>query len=199
MSTASDTSKTTPKADVRFAVTITDSGYAYDRHTYRHFTASAYVLGTDKYGSTGRPELLSPTDYSVPESARALEGLQITAQADSDSMRRPGDEWYGWEISYDRSRIKLADAEEILPVLRKISKRMDALTREMGRPASLAQYCTYAVKALTSERQPFMRKVPDSQDYEGTGYRSMDADALSYHLQADATEWRKNHGIDETS
>jgi hypothetical protein len=186
------------KPDIRFAVTITDTGYAYDRQTYRHFAARAYVLGVDKYGSTGRPELLSPTDYSVPESGkvRALAGLEITAQADSDSMRRRGDEWYAWTVAYDRHRIELKDAEEILPILRKITRRIEALTAEHGRPATLAQFCSYAVKAITGERQPFMRKVPDSQDYEGHGYRSMDTDALSYHLQSDATEWRKNHGID---
>lgn len=191
--------QTAPKPDIRFAVTVSDTGYAYDRHTCRHFAARAYVLGVDKYGSTGRPELLSPTDYSVPRGAKALAGLEITAQADSDSMRRPGDEWYAWTVQYDRHRIELSDAEEILPVLRKIAKRMERMTAEHGRPATLAQFCSYAVKALTSERSPFMRAVPETQDYEGTGYRSMDTDALSYHLQSDAGEWRKNHGIDVAS
>ena len=189
------TSNDTTKPDVRFAVTISDTGYAYDRTSYRHFAAAACVLGVDKYGSTQRPELLSPTDYSVPEGARALAGLEITAQADSDSMQLAGDEWYAWQVQYDRHRIELKDAEEILPVLRKIAKRIERMTSDHGHPATLAQYCSYAVKALTSERQPFMRAVPESQDYEGTGYRSMDTDALSYHLQSDAQEWRKNHGI----
>ncbi len=187
---------TAPKPDIRFAVTITKDTHDSFGDGYRHFRATACVLGVDKYGSTGRPELLSPTDYSVPSTAKPLAGLQITAQSDSDSMKRPGDEWYAWQVEYGRHTVKLADAEEMLPVLRKISKRIDKLTVEMGYPSTLAQFCTYAVKALTSERQPFMRKVPDGQDYEGTGYRSMDANALSYHLQSDAQEWRKNHDID---
>lgn len=186
------------KPDVRFAVTISDSqAYAGDMTRYRHFTARAYVLGVDKYGKTGRPEPLSPTDYSVPETAKALDGLVITAQADSDTMRRPGQEWYAWQVSYDRSGgIQLRDAEEILPVLRKIAKRLDKMSADIGRPSSLAQYCTYVARAVTSERQPFMRRVPDGQDYEGHGYRSMDANDLEYHLSSDASEWRKNHGID---
>ena len=189
--------QTTPKPDIRFAVTISDTGYAYDRQLYRHFAARAYVLGVDKYGSTQQPELLSPDSYSVANGkARMLAGLEITAQSDGDHMRRRGDEWYAWTIAYDRHRIELRDTEEILPVLRKIAKRMESLTAEHGRPASLAQYCSYAVKALTSERRPFMRKVPESQDYDGTGYRAMDTDALANHLWSDAQEWRKNHGIE---
>jgi hypothetical protein len=37
--------------------------------------------------------------------------------------------------------------------------------------------------------------VPADADFEGTGYRSMDASALDYHLQADAQEWREAHGV----
>lgn len=151
----------------------------------------------DKYGSTGRPELLTPGGYGIPgDRASALKGLVITAQSDNDHMKRPGDEWYGWEVSYDRfDGIQLADAEEILPVLRKIRKCQDKLNAEFGYPATLAQFCTYAARAVTSERQPFLRYVPADQDYGGSGYRSMDADALARYLQADAQAWRKEHGV----
>ncbi len=197
--TSNESTKTAP-ADVRFAVTITDgTRYPGDQTSYRHFTARAYVLGVDKYGSTGRPELLSPTDYSVPSTAKALDGLTVTAQADSDSMKRPGDEWYAWEVSYDRSRVQLKDAEEILPVLRKIDKRVARLTSELGRPSTLASFCAYVASAITRQTSVFLRRVDAEQDYEGTGYRSMDADALSYHLASDASEWRKDHGIDGAS
>lgn len=195
------TSTDTIKADVRFAVTISESsGNRYGGTQYRNFAARAYILARDKYSSDHAYELHSPDSYSVDAGpARALAGLQITAQADDSTIRRPGDEWYGWEVSYDRSRVKLADAEEILPVLRKIQKRLDKLTSELGRPATLAQYCAYVASAITARTSVFMRSIPASQDYEATGYRSMDADALSYHLQSDAQEWRKNHGIDESS
>lgn len=189
---------TTDQPDIRFAVTLTkDERYSGDWTSFRHFRAEAYVLGVDKYGSTGRPELLSPTDYSVPgNSARKFKGLIITAQSDSDKMKLPGNEWYAWEVSYERSGVKLSDAEEMLPVLRKIARRQEKLNAEFGYPRTLAQFCAYAVKAVTSERQPFLRRVSDDQDWEGHGYRSMDPSALDYHLQADATEWRKNHGVD---
>jgi hypothetical protein len=192
-------STTLPKADIRFAVTITDAP-RYDSTQYRHFRACAYILAADKYSDSHAPELHSPDSYSVDAGpARALAGLQITAQADSDSMKRPGDEWYGWSVEYDRHRIQLRDAEEILPVLRKVQKRLDKLSGEYGRPATIAQFCTYAVSALTSESRPFMRRVDAEHDYEGTGYRSMDANALACHVQSDASEWRKSHGIGDQS
>jgi hypothetical protein len=188
-----------PKPDIRFAITISkDEAYAYDSQRYRHFQARAYVLGIDKYGKSQRPELLDPSDYSVADRdrTRALAGLVITAQADSDSMKRAGNEWYGQAVKYDRYTIGLKDAEEMLPVLRKVDRTMRKLSTEFGYPATLVQFCTYAARALTSHRQPFMRAVSADHDWEGHGYRSMDADALGYHLADDATEWRKNNGIE---
>jgi hypothetical protein len=190
-----------PKPDIRFAITITkNETYAYDSQHYRHFQARAYVLGVNKYGKSQRPELLDPSDYSVAgrDRTRALAGLVITAQADSDSMKRPGSEWYGQAVKYDRYTVELKDAEEMLPVLRKIDRTMRKLTAEFGYPATLVQFCTYAARALTSHRQPFLCAVSADHDWEGTGYRSMDADALSYHLSADASEWREAHGIKPT-
>lgn len=195
-----DSTKTTP-ADVRFAVTIADgSGNRYGGTQYRNFAARAYILARDKYSEDHAYELHSPDSYSVDAGkARALAGLTITAQADDSTMGRPGDEWYAWTVSYDWSRVELRDAEEILPVLRKIAKRIDKLTADLGRPVTLAQFCAYAASAITAQRNVFLRAVPAGQEHEATGYRAMDADALSYHLQSDAQEWRKNHGIDVTS
>ena len=187
----------TPKPDVRFHVTITD-GDTYTGGThYRHFAATAYVLAPDKYAESTTPVLQGPDDYGIP-GARApeLKGLVITAQAEENSMAQPGREWYGWTVAYDRHQVTLADAEQMIPVLRKIKRRMDKLTRELGTPATIAQFCTYAASAITPERHAFLRTVPAERDYEGTGYQSMDANALAYHVSSDATEWRKNHGID---
>lgn len=188
-----------PKPDVRFHVTITDSeNWGSDMTRYRHFTARAYILAPDKHATDSTtPILQGPDDYGIPGTrAPELKGLTITAQADNNSMTRPGQEWYGWTIAYDRHRIELADAEQMIPVLRKIKRRMDKLAAELGRPATLAQFCTYAASAITGERHPFLRTVPAERDYEGTGYQHMDADALAWHVSSDATEWRKNHGID---
>lgn len=199
-----DTTTAKPaKPDVRFHVTITD-GDSYTGGTrYRHFAARAYILAPDKYADSTTPVLHDPDAYGIAGThAPELKGLVITAQADSDSMARPGSgsgsgsEWYSWTVAYDRHQVTLTDAEQMIPVLRKIKRRMDKLTAEQGSPATLAQFCTRAASAVTPERHAFLRTVPAERDYEGTGYQSMDADALAYHVRSDATEWRKNHGID---
>ena len=124
------------KPDVRFAVTIQDSsGNRYGGTQYRNFAARAYILARDKYRDDHAYELHSPDSYSVEAGpARVLAGLQITAQADDSTMRKPGDEWYAWTVSFDRSRVELRDAEDMLPVLRKIDKRIAKLTAELGQP-----------------------------------------------------------------
>jgi hypothetical protein len=197
--TMSGTSTPKPEpADVRFAVTITNASRDSFSDGYRYFRAEAYVLGVDPYGKTGLPELRGPDEYGHPDSVRALKGLVITAQSDNDHMRKPGGEWYAWEVKYDRfGGVELKDAEEMLPVLRKIRKTMERLNDDYGRYTTLAQFCTYAVKAVIApkQRRPFMRHVPDGQDYEGHGYRSMDTDALAWHIQADAQKWREDRGI----
>ncbi len=193
-----DTTAKPAKADVRFHVTITDSGYTgRDMTQYRHFTATAGILAPDKYATdTTTPVLHDPDGYGIDGATdRALTGLTITAQADDNSMKTPAP-WYAWKVAYGRRQVELADAEQIIPVLRKIKRRMDKLTRELGSPATLAQFATYAASAVTTERSPFLRAVPAAQDFAGTGYHEMDADGLAYHLNSDATEWRKNHGID---
>ena len=186
------------RPDIRFTVTITGSERFGGDTQYRHFTARAYVLAPGRYSADHAVELHSPDSYEIErtDATKALAGLEITAQADDNSMKRPGDEWYAWSVHYDRHTVGLRDAEAILPVLRKIDRRMTRLTAELGRPATLAQFCAYAVSAITPERNPFMHQVPDSQDYEGHGYRSMDVNALDGHIWSDAAEWRKNHGID---
>jgi hypothetical protein len=185
------------RPDIRFAVTITESQRFGGDTQYRHFAARAYVLAPGRYSADHAIELHSPDSYEIErdDATMALAGLEITAQSDNDHMKRPGDEWYAWTVQYDRHRIELRDAKAILPVLRRIDRRMTKLTAELGRPATLAQFCAYAVTAVTAGRQPFMRHVPDGEDYEGHGYRSMDASALDYHLMADATEWRERNGV----
>ena len=42
---------------------------------------------------------------------------------------------------------------------------------------------------------PLRRRVSDGQDWEGTGYRSMDPDALRWWLDDQAAKWRDKYGI----
>lgn len=182
-----------PKPDIRFFITI-ETGDSFGGTRYVRFTARAMVLSHD----TDNPGLHGPDSYSIDtHGARHLDGLEITAQADTDTMRKAGREWYGWSVHYDRSRMELQACEDAVKVLRAVDRRMRKLSDELGRPATLAQFCTYAAGAVTPERRAFMHCVDRPEhDYEGTGYRSMDASALDYHISSECTEIRKQLGID---
>lgn len=182
------------KADIRFFVEVRDSsGNGYGGSQYAHFTARAMVLARESHGQSDAVyplDLHAPDSYSIPVNARELARLEITAQLDETSR-----EWYGWSVHYDRTSVDLRDAEEIVKVLRKIQRKMDAIAGKYGRPTDLASFCGHAVMAVTDNGRPFMRTVPPERDYEGYGYHSMDVDALRWHINSETQEWRKRHGI----
>lgn len=193
------TSNDKPKPDVRFFTDIPDPERAVfsDGVRYAKFTCRAVVLSHDP----ANPGAWGCDSYSIEtRGVRHLDGLEITAQADTDTMRKPGREWYGWSVHYRRDRLELQAAEDAVKVLRAIDRRMRKLTDELGRPATLAQFCVYAASAVTRERHPFLTRVDRPEhDFEGTGYRSMDASALDYHIGSRCTEIRKLLGIDPDS
>ena len=186
--------KTAP-ADVRFYVQVTDSdGNCFGGSQYAHFTARAMVLARESHGQSDATyplTLHAPDSYSIPGNARELAGLEITAQMDESSR-----DWYGWSVHYSRDQVDIRGAEEIVKVLRKITRKMDAIAAEYGRPTDLAAFCAHAVKAITAQGKPFMRPVKPEHDYESSGYRSMDVDSLRWFIQQETAEWRKLHGIE---
>jgi hypothetical protein len=185
-----------PKPDVRFCVEIPDPERAVfsDGVRYVKFTAAAMVLSHDP----AEPGLWGCDSYCIEtRGVRHLDGLEITAQADTGTLRKPGREWYVWSVHYRRDRMELQAAEDAVKVLRAIDRRMRKLGDELGPPATLAQFCVYAAGAITRERQPFQIRVDRPEhDFEGTGYRSVNATQLEYHISSRCTEIRKLLGID---
>ena len=181
------------KADVRFYVQVSDSsGNRFGGSQYAHFTARCMILARENYGGRqGQLDLFAPDSYNVPINARDLTGLEITAQLDETSR-----DWYGWSVHYNVDKVTLRNGEEMIKVLRRIERQMNKITAEYGRPTDLASFCAHAVKAVTSQGQPFMRPVKAEHDYESTGYRSMDVDTLRYFIDSETQAWRKSHGID---
>jgi hypothetical protein len=188
------------KPDIRFAVAITESAYGGGSR-YVHFTAQAMIAAIGRFGSDeGKPGLFSPASYELPfdPDVKALAGLEISAQADENTMRKTGQEFYGWSVAYQRRSVELADAEAMVRVLRKIGRGMTRLSGELGRPVTLAQFATHAVRALTAERAPFTRHVEDNHDFGGTGYRSMDPAALDHYIWSECAAWRERYGVQVT-
>jgi hypothetical protein len=192
-----DTKVPAYKPDVRWAIGFREAEY-HGGSRYVHITARAMILGRSTVDN--QLGLFDPDSYELPYRAanRALHGLQVTAQSDQDHMRYAGGEFYGWEVGYDRHLVDLAGAEDIVKALRKVNRKMDALTRELGRPATIAQYITYVARAFASgdSSRVFVRYVGEDNDYEGTGYRSMDADDLAGHIWNQCAEWRKRYGVE---
>ena len=186
--------KTAP-ADVRFYVQVIDSsGNYFSGSQYAHFAARAMVLARESHGQSDATyplTLQAPDSYSIPGNAHELAGLEITAQMDESSR-----DWYGWSVHYNVDRVDMHNVDGMSKTLRKITRKMDAIVAEYGRPTDLAAFCAHAVKAITAQGKPFMRPVKPEHDFESSGYRSMDTDSLRRFIQQETAEWRKLHGIE---
>lgn len=187
------------KAEIRFNVTFDSVDDRIGGSIYGHFTARCYVLAVDKYGSKGTPGLISPDSYAAPIDTAPLAGLTITAQMDDSTAR--GDTaraWYGWRVEYEMNRcLDLRKAEDAVKVLRKIQRKMDAITAQFGAPGDLSAFCGYAVTAVAGHGRVFTRPVTPEQDYEGTGYRSMDVSGLRDYIDMETQKFREKHGIEK--
>jgi hypothetical protein len=184
--------------DVRIYVQFEKGQHYSGSCDYAHFTARPLVWGCENYGDRdGAPSLFSPDSYSidVPQKTRELSGLEISGQIDE----RPNSVWYGWHVGYRKHLIELRDAESVLRVLRTVDRSMRKISEEYGAPVDMAAYVTHAVKTFTSRanRRVYMRDLrPDEPDFDGTGYRSMDTDALRWWLADQVMAWRKERGHD---
>jgi hypothetical protein len=188
------TGKTSP-ADVRLYVRFDDSRYGgYDSDRFAHVTAQPLILARDRYGNH-ELTLHDPDSYGIEDpgaAVRALKGLTVRAQTDGSSHG-----FYGYEIVYKLDEVPLRTAETMLPVLRRLDKKMTALADRFGRPQDLAGYLAHLADALGLGGQPFMRPLnADEADYEGTGYRAMDADGLRWWIADETAKWRERHGIE---
>jgi len=131
-------------------------------------------------------------DIDVPAAVSALKGLRVKAQIDDHSGR-----FYGYRVHFDIEQLDLREAERVIPVLRRLDKRMTALADRFGHPRDLTAFLAHLADAMGLSGKSFVRRVTDDADYEGHGHRSMDADALRYWLDGQAQDWRKRHGIAE--
>jgi hypothetical protein len=122
-----------------------------------------------------------------------LDDFQVEAWRDTSH------DFYHAQFGYrDVYRISLTRAEEMVRILRKVDRKTRQLSVKYGGPESAATTTAYVAEALgiTAER-PFIRRVPPEQDYDGTGYRNMNAAELDYHVRSESGKWAKEHGAQE--
>ena len=194
---------TTPKndpVDLRLHVMFEDPHYnrnSWDGSRFAHVYVTPVVIARGKFGDR-RCEAFQVDSYEidVPDSVRALKGLKIRAQMDESSAARGEDGWYGYRLAFACEELTLAESDRIAPVLRRLSKRMEATADQFGYPRTLVQFLSHLVNALGLKGQPFARSVGTDDDYEGTGQRSMNVESLRYWLDDRAKDWRAKYGIE---
>ena len=184
------TTKTT--VDLRLHVRFEDSPYNSFGDRYSHVYVMPVIMARGKYG---RQEFTAwdVDSYElddVPATVRALKNLRIKAQMDDRNR-----EFYAYRVHFDVDQVDLREAERILPILRRIDKKMTALSDRFGYPRDLETFLSHLADALGITGRPFVRRVTDDQDYEGHGHRSMDTDSLRWWLADQAREWRERYGI----
>ena len=184
------TVKTT--VDLRLAVRFEDSPYNSFGDRYAHVYVMPVIMARGKYGRQEHTawDVDSYELDDVPATVRALKGLKVRAQMDDHSPA-----FYGYRVHFDVDQVDLREAERILPILRRIDKKMTALSDRFGYPRDLETFLSHLADALGLSGQPFVRRVTDDHDFEGTGHRSMDTDSLRYFLNGQAREWRERYGI----
>jgi hypothetical protein len=187
---------TKPRTTVylRLHVRFEDSPYNSPGDRYSHVYVMPVVMGRGKYGQQEFTayDVDSYEIDDVPAAVRALKGLRVQAQMDDHSAA-----CYGYRVHFgaEHDQLDLREAERILPVLRRIDRKMTALSDRFGYPRDLETFLSHLADALGITGKPFVRRVTDGQDYEGTGHRSMDTDALRYWLADETSKWRERHSI----
>ena len=186
------TTKTT--TDLRLAVRFEDSPYNSFGDHYCHVYVMPVVMARGKYGDQRyEAHNVDSYDIDVPASVSALKGLRVKAQMDDRSGY-----FYGYRVHFDIDQITLDEGERALPILRRLDKRMTALSDQFGYPRDIVQFLAHLANAMGLAGKPFVTRVTDEADYEGHGHRSRDVDSLRYWLDDQAKAWRERHGITVT-
>jgi len=188
------TAKTTGKPDLRLHVRFEDSPYNSFGTRYAHVYVMPVIMARGKYGKQ-EYDAWDVDSYEIeepPAAVRALRGLRVKAQMDDHDTS-----WYAYRVHFqaEYDQVSLHEAERILPVLRRLDKKMATLADRFGYAQNLETFLTRLADALGITGKPFVRRVPANQDYEGTGHRSMDADSLRWWLQDETNKWRERYGI----
>lgn len=187
------------KPDLRIYLRFEESPNYGDGSRFAHVYASPMILAVGKYASNRKLDLWSPdaSDVGADESVRALDGLRISSQVSNSDPQR----LYGYDRpEYEASRgVDLRRAESMIVWLRKLDREMKKRNDKFGYPQDYPQYLSYLADILCpAQRQPFMRRVTGvdyDQDYEGSGYRSMDTSTMRFWVDEQLKSWRERHGI----
>lgn len=176
--------------DLRLAVRF-EYRRDYDGSRFAHAYAEPVIMARGRFGKQEMSAWnLDSYEIEVPDAVRVLHGFRVSAQTDTDSRER----FYGYDqpAYVLHEGVTLRTGETALPVLRKLDRKLRELNGRFGYPADLPAYLARVADALLPRgtAYPFVRLLTAGEDdYEGTGHRAMNADALRCWLNDQVKSW----------
>ncbi len=119
--------------------------------------------------------------------AQPLADLRVTAQSDSASES----ESYGWRVEFrDSYAVDLARAEEMVKVLRKVSRGMAKLEAQFGYCESFGAYVARVASVLGISRFGWRTDTGSGGFYSDTRYHWTDAVGFGLRVSSVCREFR---------
>jgi hypothetical protein len=111
---------------------------------------------------------------------RGLDNLGVTAQA---SVGIGTEHFYGYELEYlEPYTVNARRLDAMSKTMRRLTAKLEKMAATLGSPEDLPAFMARVAVALGITKAPFMVLVDADHDFQGTGYREMDADTLRYWI-----------------
>lgn len=181
----------TDYSTVRFSVEMQRENISGTR--YLNYTAIAYQVHTD---DDGRTTLWSPDSYALPYTHRHDELAHLCVRA-SRMLASP--DWYsqrwGYGDFYPSTTVTPREVTGMAKAVARIERRWEALNARFGGPEGLAAYTARIAAAVTSPKteRPFWRRAEPNEDYEGTGYYTMNTTELDAWIRREVEKFQNDY------
>lgn len=120
----------------------------------------------------------------------AYADLFVSAQAD-----RSSDEPYGWRVEYRNVySVDATRAELMLKTLRRVNRKLDKMTAELGYPDTFAAYVARVAVALGVKRFYWRHGDRPPMMYSDGDYGHGDANQMAYKLRETVKNFREPAG-----
>ena len=102
-------------------------------------------------------------------------------------------ELYGWTLEYDPVGVTLVRAEKMVKTLRKIHRRLDAMTKEWGNPETFGAFALRVLKVIGAKG--FVRKGEPTKgaswSYDGTEWLDRGLTDLNYAVVNEVADYQE--------
>ena len=118
----------------------------------------------------------------------ACYNLEVSCSLHKGTPPVPDQQPYGWEVQYtDVYYVNLSRAEEMVKVLRKVSRGLEQISRRYGAPSSYSEWVlrvcnVLGVKTVVAETRESARR--GTHDYTEKAFRQMGLEDLRSYLES---------------